>query len=216
MVTLNSRSTNSEQAQSLFYSMPKRAIDVVGACVGLLVALPLMACISIAIKLDSRGPAIFAHWRVGRNGKPFRMYKFRTMVDGADGLRAALLASMSLQEPVLKIYADPRITTVGRFLRRWSLDELPQFVNVLHGEMSLVGPRPEELCIVNTYSPWHSLRLRVTPGMTGPMQVSGRAVLLLDERVRLELEYINHPSLRQDLKILTRTVQAVLSGDGSC
>lgn len=215
MVSINPQTKSSEIAHSVGYKLPKRAIDIVGSLLGLIVAAPFMAVIALAIRVDSRGPATFAQWRAGRDGKPFRMYKFRTMITGAEELRAGLVQTMCLEEPVLKFHPDPRITRVGRFLRRWSLDELPQFANVLKGEMSLVGPRPEELHVVAKYTPWHMQRLGVTPGITGPMQVSGRARLLLDERVRLDLDYINHPSTLEDAKILARTIQAVIAGDGS-
>lgn len=197
------------------YTAAKRVIDVALASVGLALASPLMALIAVAIRADSRGPAIFVQWRAGRDGKLFRMYKFRTMVENAEAIRAQLVQERGLQEPVLKLRHDPRITRIGRFLRRWSLDELPQLFNVLKGEMSVVGPRPEEPRIVDMYSPWHRQRLRVTPGVTGLMQVSGRANLSLDERVQVELGYIERASIREDIRILARTVPAVLSGDGS-
>ncbi len=197
------------------YTAAKRGIDLALASVGLALASPVMALIAVAICADSRGPAIFVQWRVGQDGKLFRMYKFRTMVHGAEGLRAQLVKEMGLDEPVLKLRPDPRITRIGRFLRRWSLDETPQLLNVLKGEMSLVGPRPEEPGIVSMYSPWHRQRLRATPGVTGPMQVSGRANLSLDERVQVELTYIEQASIVADIRILVRTISAVLSGDGS-
>jgi lipopolysaccharide/colanic/teichoic acid biosynthesis glycosyltransferase len=137
------------------------------------------------------------------------------MVDRAEEMRSGLVKARGLEEPVLKLYPDPRVTRTGRFLRRWSLDELPQLLNVLKGEMSLVGPRPEELQVVRMYSPWQRQRLQATPGITGPMQVSGRAELSLNERVRVELDYIERASILEDLKILARTVRTVLSGEGS-
>jgi lipopolysaccharide/colanic/teichoic acid biosynthesis glycosyltransferase/GT2 family glycosyltransferase len=209
------RSFGRQLTGPMIYTAVKRGIDLLGACGGLAVASPLMALIAVAIKIESRGPVIFSQWRAGRDGKPFRIYKFRTMVDGAEAMREDLVRAMGLQEPVLKIRPDPRVTRLGRVLRRWSLDELPQLYNVLRGEMSLVGPRPEEIDVVNMYSAWHRQRLRAAPGITGPMQVNGRAALPLDERVRLELEYINAASIREDIKILKKTMGAVLSGDGS-
>lgn len=197
------------------YEAIKRCMDVAFSLLGLAATSPLMLAAAVAIKLTSRGPVLFVQWRAGRDGKKFRMYKLRTMVDGAEQLRGSLAGATGLEEPVLKFHPDPRVTKVGRFLRRWSLDELPQLVNVLKGEMSLVGPRPEELCVVEGYSPWHRQRLRATPGMTGPMQVNGRAKLSLDERVRMELDYLERASLREDAVILARTLPAVLSGDGS-
>jgi len=193
----------------------KRLVDIVGALVGLVVCAPLMAVIAVAIKLDSPGPVFFVQERVGENGRPFRMVKFRSMVVGAEEMLEQLIDLERLESPAFKIKNDPRVTRVGRILRRTSLDELPQLINVLKGEMSLVGPRPEETRVVALYNDWHRLRLAVKPGMTGPMQVNGRGDLPLDERVRLELDYIEHYSLRKDLEILLRTIPAVISGKGS-
>ena len=193
----------------------KRLIDVIGALVGLIVSAPLMLLIAIAIKLDSPGPVLFVQLRAGRDGKPFRMYKFRSMVTDAEARLSEVIARNRLPLPVFKIPADPRVTRVGKILRRFSLDELPQFVNVLNGEMSLVGPRPEELRIVALYSEWHRRRLAVKPGITGPMQTYGRGALSLDERVRLELAYIENYSLWKDLYFLLKTIPAVLGGRGA-
>jgi len=202
-------------ARSVAYATLKRGMDLALSSIGLVAASPVMGMVAVAIKVDSRGPICFAQLRAGRGGKPFRMYKFRTMVDRAEEMRAGLVEARGLEEPVLKLYPDPRVTRTGRFLRRWSLDELPQLLNVLKGEMSLVGPRPEELRVVRMYSPWQRQRLQATPGITGPMQVGGRAELSLDERVRVELDYIERASILEDLKILARTVRTVLSGEGS-
>ncbi len=193
----------------------KRLTDVIGALVGLIVSAPLMLLIAIAIKLDSPGPVLFVQMRAGRDGKPFRMYKFRSMVADAEARLNEVIARNRLPLPVFKIPADPRVTRVGKILRRFSLDELPQFVNVLKGEMSLVGPRPEELRIVAMYSDWHRRRLAVKPGITGPMQTYGRGALSLDERVRLELAYIENYSLWKDLYFLLKTIPAVLGGRGA-
>lgn len=193
----------------------KRVFDVVVSSVLLVCLAPLMLLIALAIKLDSPGPVLFVQERIGENGRPFRMYKFRSMVADADQRLAEVVALDALPQPAFKLRHDPRVTRVGRFLRRTSLDELPQLWNVWRGEMSLVGPRPEEARIVARYSPWQRKRLAVKPGVTGPMQVSGRGDLSLDERVRLELHYIQHYSLWQDLCLLARTLPAVLSGRGS-
>ena len=193
----------------------KRLIDVIGALVGLIVAAPLMVLIALAIKLDSPGPVLFVQMRAGQGGRPFRMYKFRSMVVDAEARLNEVIAQNRLPLPVFKIPADPRVTRVGKILRRFSLDELPQFVNVLNGEMSLVGPRPEELRIVALYSEWHRRRLAVKPGITGPMQTYGRGALSLDERVRLELAYIENYSLWKDLYFLLKTIPAVLGGRGA-
>ncbi len=193
----------------------KRLVDVVGAAVALVISAPLLAGLVVLLKLDSPGPALFVQERVGENGRHFRMIKLRSMVVDAEEQLHEVLPQSALSGPAFKIPDDPRVTRLGRFMRRWSLDELPQLWNVLRGDMSLVGPRPEEPRIVALYSDWHRQRLAVKPGLTGPMQVSGRGSLSLDERVRLELDYIEHYSLGRDLSILLRSVTAVLSGDGA-
>ena len=193
----------------------KRLLDVIGACLGLILSSPLMLLIALAIKLDSAGPVLFTQWRAGQGGQPFRMYKFRSMVVDAEARLNEVIANNRLPPPVFKIPDDPRVTRVGRILRRFSLDELPQFVNVLKGEMSLVGPRPEEMRIAALYSDWHRRRLAVKPGITGPMQTYGRGTLSLDERVRLELDYIEGYTIWKDFGYLLKTVRAVLGGRGA-
>jgi lipopolysaccharide/colanic/teichoic acid biosynthesis glycosyltransferase len=195
--------------------MVKRAMDIAGSMAGLTLAAPLLPVLAAAIKLDSPGAVFFVQERAGENGRPFRMVKLRTMVNGAERKLAELVDLESLPSPAFKLHDDPRITRVGRFLRRTSLDELPQLWNVLKGEMSLVGPRPEETQVVRLYDDWHRQRLAVKPGMTGPMQINGRGNLSLDERVRLELNYFQHYSLWKDISILARTAVAVASGRGA-
>lgn len=200
---------------SVMQRVAKRAIDLAGALVTLvLVALP-MAIIALIIKVDSPGPAFFRQTRIGQKGTPFRIFKFRTMVSNAEAVLPRLLDLDALAEPAFKIPNDPRVTRVGRFLRRWSLDELPQLFNVLAGEMSLVGPRPEEAAVVARYTDDQRRRLAVKPGMTGPMQVNGRGDLSFEERLQLELEYIDHYSLRRDMAIFLRTLPAVWGGRGA-
>jgi exopolysaccharide biosynthesis polyprenyl glycosylphosphotransferase len=193
----------------------KRLCDVAFAALSLLVAAPLFAVAAVAIKLDGRGPVFYRQRRAGLGGEPFGMLKFRTMVDRADERLAEVVQIESLTDPMFKIRDDPRVTRVGRFLRRWSLDELPQLLNVLRGEMSLVGPRPEQLELVERYRPEHRFRLDARPGMTGPMQVFGRGDLEFDERLAVEREYIENLSLGRDLRILLMTVSVVLSGKGA-
>jgi lipopolysaccharide/colanic/teichoic acid biosynthesis glycosyltransferase/GT2 family glycosyltransferase len=193
----------------------KRTMDIVGSAIGLVLSAPLVAVLAVAIKLDSAGPVFYLQERIGERGRPFRMAKLRTMVDGAEDMLPGLIEPASLPAPAFKLRDDPRVTRVGRFLRRASLDELPQLWNVLKGEMSLVGPRPEETQWVRLYADWHRRRLAVRPGITGPMQIDGRADLGLDERVQLELDYIEHYSLWRDVCILARTVGAVVSGRGA-
>jgi lipopolysaccharide/colanic/teichoic acid biosynthesis glycosyltransferase/GT2 family glycosyltransferase len=193
----------------------KRVLDVVVASLGLIVTAPLMALLALLIKLETPGPALFRQTRVGQNGQPFQMLKLRSMVADAEVRLTAVLENNPLPGPAFKIPNDPRVTRVGQFMRRWSLDELPQLWNVLRGEMSLVGPRPEEAWVVERYNDFHRRRLAVRPGLTGPMQVNGRGDLPLDERVRLELDYIEHYSLWRDIQILFRSVPEVISGRGA-
>ncbi|MDQ3248888.1 MAG: sugar transferase, partial [Chloroflexota bacterium] len=193
----------------------KRTVDIAGALIGLAISIPLVGMAAIAIKLDSPGPIFYYQVRIGENGRPFRMVKLRSMVNNAEARLADLIDLDTLTEPVYKIINDPRITKVGKVLRRTSLDEAPQFYNVLVGEMSLVGPRPEEAKIVALYRDQERRRLAVKPGLTGPMQVSGRGDLSLAERLQLEMDYIDHYSLTRDLEILLRTLPAIVRGRGA-
>lgn len=195
--------------------LAKRATDVIGAAIGLLISSPVLLTAAIMVKLDSRGPVFFVQERVGESGRIFRIYKLRTMVANAEALLDQLIDIDSLDEPVFKLRDDPRSTRVGRFLRRWSIDEIPQFLNVLKGDMSLVGPRPEEVRIVDHYNDRHRQRLLMKPGITGPVQINGRGDLTLDERVQLETDYTENYSLKRDLQILMRTIPTVIRGLGS-
>jgi exopolysaccharide biosynthesis polyprenyl glycosylphosphotransferase len=198
-----------------YRSWAKRAFDIAVASFCIVLFLPLFIIIPILIRLDSRGKAIFLQKRAGVNGRPFFMYKFRSMVDGADEQLPNLIDLNNLKEPAYKLLDDPRVTRVGRFLRRTSLDELPQFFNVLKGEMSMVGPRPEAMEVVAQYNLENRRRLSVKPGITGPMQVNGRADLPFEDRVRLELGYISQYSLLEDFKYLLRTIPAIYHGKGA-
>ncbi len=193
----------------------KRGVDITGALCGLAISIPLVAIAALAIKLDSPGPIFFWQVRVGENGRTFRIAKLRTMVADAEEQLPALVDLGELEEPAFKLPQDPRVTRVGRILRRTSLDEAPQFYNVLRGEMSLVGPRPEEERVVQLYQDHHRRRLAVKPGLTGPMQVSGRGDLGFTERLQLELDYIEHYSLWRDFAILARTLPAIIHGNGA-
>ncbi len=193
----------------------KRAVDIVGAVVGLTLGAPLLALIALAVRLDSPGPVIFRQTRVGLHGRLFEMYKFRSMRVGAEEQQDMLAEFNEADGPIFKIKDDPRLTRVGRILRRMSLDELPQLVNVLRGEMSLVGPRPPIPSEVEKYQEWHKKRLEAPPGMTGLWQVSGRSRLSFDEMVLLDIYYIENWSLWLDLKILLRTIPKVLMGEGA-
>jgi len=193
----------------------KRCLDVVLSLALLVLLLPLFAVIAPLIKLDSHGPVLFRQLRAGLGGRPFCMLKFRTMVADAEELLPQLVSFDGLAEPVFKLEGEPRTTRTGRWLRRWSLDELPQLLNVLRGEMSLVGPRPEQLELVALYTPEQRDRLRVKPGLTGPMQVYGRGRLSLAERLAVEREYIENLTIGRDLRILMLTLPAVLGGRGA-
>lgn len=192
----------------------KRLLDLALSLAVLPGALLLMAACAMAVRLDSPGPALFSQLRTGRGGRRFRMYKFRTMVENADALKERYAHLNELTPPDFKISDDPRITRVGRFLRRSSLDELPQIFNVLRGDMSLVGPRPTSFP-AHTYSLWHTERLEAKPGITGLWQVSGRNDLDFDERLRLDIAYIRQRSILMDIRILLRTLGAVTSGRGA-
>lgn len=193
----------------------KRGLDIGMALVGLLVTLPLIAIAAVAIKLDSHGPVFYRQIRIGEHGIPFEIIKLRSMVSDAEERLAELINLEELTEPAYKIADDPRVTRVGRILRRTSLDETPQFVNVLRGQMSMVGPRPEEAALVALYNDEQRRRLNVKPGLTGPMQVNGRGNLSLHQRLSLELEYIDHYSIARDIQILWQTVPAILRGNGA-
>jgi lipopolysaccharide/colanic/teichoic acid biosynthesis glycosyltransferase len=195
----------------------KRAFDAVGAAVGLVLLAPLLAILALLIKLDSRGPVFFAQARLGLGGRVFRMYKLRTMRVGADDEKAAMAhLNQSEDSRLFKIPADPRVTRLGRTIRRWSLDELPQLYNVLVGDMSLVGPRPFFEADLSNYEARHFARLAVKPGLTGLWQVSGRSDIMdFEEVVRLDREYIDTWSMQLDLRILGRTVPAVVMRRGA-
>jgi exopolysaccharide biosynthesis polyprenyl glycosylphosphotransferase len=193
----------------------KRTLDVVVSSTALVLLSPLFLLVALAIKLETRGPAIFTQLRAGQDGRPFRMLKFRTMVLDAEAQLAQLVPFESLDAPMFKLRDDPRVTRTGRLLRRTSIDELPQFLNVLRGDMSLVGPRPEQLDLVERYRPEHRFRLLVRPGVTGPMQVFGRGELTFEERLAVERDYIENLSLGRDLRILAMTLVPVVSGRGA-
>ena len=194
----------------------KRAIDLVGAVVVLVLASPVMIAAAIAIKLTSEGPVIFGQERYGLNRRRFRMLKFRTMVQNAERLQAALESQNEAQGPVFKIARDPRVTPIGRILRRTSIDELPQLFNVLKGDMSLIGPRPLPLRDVAKFTRTSDMRrFSVRPGLTGLWQVNGRSMLDFDTWIRFDLHYIDNWSLRLDFMILARTIPAVIRGTGA-
>lgn len=201
----------------------KRTVDITSSLLVLTVGAPLFIFLALAVKLSSPGPVFFRQVRLGRDGKPFTFYKFRSMHhkndDAAhrDFCRNFISGDMDEAEDqtVFKMVRDPRITAIGRFLRRSSLDELPQFYNVLRGEMSLVGPRPPISYELEHYQDWHKDRLKVKPGLTGLWQVSGRSSVGFDEMVMLDLYYIGHWNLKLDLKIMARTLPVMVKGEGA-
>jgi lipopolysaccharide/colanic/teichoic acid biosynthesis glycosyltransferase len=181
-----------------------RALDILIASAILALASPVLLIAAVAIRLESRGPVIYRHARVGRNGRPFELLKLRTMVQGAERMGAGLYIE----------HRDPRITRTGRLLRRFSLDELPNLVNVLKGDLAIVGPRPTVREQVDRYTPRQRRRLEVRPGITGWAQVNGRASLPWPERIELDIWYVDHRSARLDLKILARTARLLATGRG--
>ena len=193
----------------------KRAIDVAVSLIAMLVLIPLTAIIAVGIKLSSKGPVFFKQARVGQNGRLFILYKFRSMYENADEIKQSLGHMNEAEGPIFKIKRDPRITKLGAILRKTSLDELPQFINVLRGEMSLVGPRPPLPLEVDKYTDYQRGRLAVRPGLTCLWQVQGRSSVSFDRWVELDLEYIRRQSLWLDLAILLKTIPAVLKGTGA-
>ena len=204
-------------------SCAKRAVDIVSSLFVMTIGAPLFIFLAAAVKFSSPGPIFFRQVRIGKDGEPFVFYKFRSMRHNNDDAAHRDFArefingesAESRDRTVFKMVRDPRITAIGRFLRRSSLDELPQFYNVLRGEMSLVGPRPPISYELDHYQDWHRDRLKVKPGLTGLWQVSGRSGVGFDEMVMLELYYIGHWNLKLDLKIMARTLPVMVKGEGA-
>jgi len=207
----------------LYHSVPenrfalfiKDIIDRAGAAVGLILSAPMVAIAALAIRIDSKGPIFFKQKRSGKNGRIFKMIKLRTMVNEADTFKEQLQHLNEMSGPVFKIQNDPRITKVGKFLRKYSVDEFPQFYNVLKGDMSLVGPRPPLPQEVEKFEPWQHRKLSVKPGLSCLWQVNGRSNLDFDHWIELDLQYIDQWSLAMDAKILAQTIPAVLKGKGA-
>jgi exopolysaccharide biosynthesis polyprenyl glycosylphosphotransferase len=201
----------SRQEERKGYLYIKRGMDILGSIIGLIIFSPLFIIVALIIKLeDPKGSVIFKQVRVGKDGKEFFMYKFRSMVHNAEELLEQLLDQNEIDGAMFKIKDDPRITKIGKFIRKTSIDELPQLWNVLKGEMSLVGPRPPLPREVKQYTPYDKQRLLVTPGCTGLWQVSGRNSLGFKEMVELDLKYISNMSLWMDIKIIIKTFGAIL------
>ena len=195
-----------------FYEVIKRVIDVVCSFVGVLVLSPLFVVIAIIIKFTSKGPVFFSQKRVGRDGKEFKMYKFRSMVVNAEELKEKLAAQNEMSGPMFKMKDDPRVTKVGKFIRKTSIDELPQLLNVLKGDMSLVGPRPSLPKEVAQFEDWMYRRLEVKPGLTCYWQVSGRNNIDFEDWMKLDIRYVEEKNLWIDIKLIFKTV-GVLFGD---
>lgn len=193
----------------------KRSIDVAVAALGLILSSPIMLLMAAMIKMESPGPVLFKQERVGKNGQIFTIYKFRSMVENAEEQKEALKALNEADGPLFKIKNDPRMTRLGRLMRRLSVDELPQLYNVLVGDMSLIGPRPPLPSEVENYQEWHKRRLEIAPGLTGLSQVSGRSELTFDEAVLLDIYYIENWSPALDTKILLQTIPKVIFGEGA-
>ncbi len=194
----------------------KRALDVAGALLGLVLLSPLLLLIAVLVRVTSPGPILHRLEHLGLRGRPFIGYKFRTMVPDADALKARLLAHNEMSGPVFKMRRDPRVTRLGAFLRKYSLDELPQLWNVLWGDLSLVGPRAPMASEFARFQPWQRAKLAVKPGLTCLWQIGGRSRIKdFDRWVRLDLEYIQNWSLGLDIRILLQTIPAVLRGDGA-
>ncbi len=207
-------------------SLVKRVFDFVVSLVMLVIAGPFMLVLALIIKVSSPGPVLFVQERLGKNGHPFRFYKFRSMKHKSDDAIHRQFAAMFINgddhgcaqsnsgEKVFKLKKDPRVTPIGSFLRRTSLDELPQLLNILKGDMSLVGPRPPIAYEIENYLPWHMERLKAVPGLTGLWQVSGRSSVSFDDMVRLDIDYISNWSLWKDIVILLQTIPVVIRGTG--
>ena len=198
-----------------FARFGKGAVDRIGALLGIVACLPVLVALAIAVKVSSHGPVFYRQTRVGLDGRRFTFVKFRTMVHNADELRDELLSRNDCDGVLFKMRDDPRVTTVGRFMRRWSLDELPQLAHVLMGNMSLVGPRPPLPSEVDAYDERVARRLAAKPGLTGLWQVSGRSNLSWDHSVELDLQYVENWSFRLDMSILLRTLPAVITARGA-
>jgi exopolysaccharide biosynthesis polyprenyl glycosylphosphotransferase len=193
----------------------KRAFDIMASSIALALIAPLLLTVAAVIKLTSKGPVLFKQERVGLRGRPFNMLKFRSMVVNAEELKARLMAQNEQSGPVFKMQRDPRVTAIGRFIRKFSIDELPQFINVLRGEMTIVGPRPPVPGEVAQYEAWQRRRLSVRPGITCVWQVSGRNEIGFEEWMYLDMQYIDNWSLAQDFQLMFKTVPVVLFGRGA-
>lgn len=198
--------------ESIFYIFCKRLIDLLGSFIGLIVLSPIILIVSLLIKFESKGPVIFSQDRIGKDGKVFKMYKFRSMVVNAEELKEKLKEQNEMSGPMFKMKEDPRVTKVGKFIRKTSIDELPQLINVLKGDMSLVGPRPSLPKEVEQFEDWMMERLEVKPGLTCYWQVSGRNNIDFEDWMKLDIKYVREKNTLTDIKLIFKTV-FVLFGD---
>ena len=197
---------------SIFYIFSKRFIDILGSSIGLILLSPILLIAAIAIKIESKGPVIFSQKRIGLNGKEFKMFKLRSMVEDAEALKKDLMKKNEMSGPMFKMKDDPRVTKVGKIIRKTSIDELPQLINVLKGDMSLVGPRPSLPKEVKKFKPWMKKRLDVKPGLTCYWQVSGRNSIGFEDWMKLDIKYVEERNFLVDIKLIFRTF-FVLFGD---
>ncbi|WP_072990427.1 sugar transferase [Clostridium cavendishii] len=198
------------KSNKLIYEFIKRAFDVISALIGLITLSPILLIIAIAIKIDSKGPIIFAQERIGKNESKFKMYKFRSMVVNAEELKSKISSKNEMDGPMFKIKNDPRITKVGAFIRKTSLDELPQLINVIKGEMSIVGPRPSLAKEVEKFEPWMLRRLEVKPGLTCYWQVQGRNSISFVDWMKLDVKYVEDRNLIIDMVLILKTFKVFL------
>ncbi|WP_343776645.1 sugar transferase [Clostridium sartagoforme] len=205
-----------ERKESAIYNISKRALDIIASTLGLIILSPILLVVAILIKLESKGPAIFSQKRIGLNKKEFKMYKFRSMVQNAEELKEKLAKKNEMSGPMFKMKNDPRVTKVGKFIRKTSIDELPQLINVLKGEMSLVGPRPSLPKEVLKFEPWMLKRLSVKPGLTCYWQVSGRNNIDFENWMKLDLQYVNDRSFWLDLKLILKTAGVLFGDKNAC
>ena len=198
--------------KTISYLILKRIIDIIGSIIGIVLVSPVLLVTAVLIKLESKGRIFFSQTRVGLHGKEFKIYKFRSMVDGAEALRKSIEHKNEMSGPMFKVRGDPRITKIGRFIRKTSIDELPQLINVLKGEMSLVGPRPSLPSEVEKFESWMLKRLEVKPGLTCYWQVSGRNNICFEDWMKLDIDYVNHRNMKLDIKLIFKTI-ILLFGD---
>lgn len=198
--------------KTISYLILKRIIDIIGSIIGIVLVSPVLLVTAVLIKLESKGRIFFSQTRVGLHGKEFKIYKFRSMVDGAEALRKSIEHKNEMSGPMFKVRGDPRITKIGRFIRKTSIDELPQLISVLKGEMSLVGPRPSLPSEVEKFESWMLKRLEVKPGITCYWQVSGRNNICFEDWMKLDIDYVNHRNMQLDIKLIFKTI-ILLFGD---